>query len=904
MSLRSNGRRVRLLTSAAGGLVFAVAAATAAHAQDTPSDTVTEEQEIVVTGFRASLASSAETKREADAIVEAVTAEEIGRLPDNSITDALSRLPGLSTQRLFGRGQVLSVRGLAPDFTTALLNGREQVSAGDNRGVEFDQYPSELLQQVVVYKTPTASLIGQGLAGTADMRTIRPLSQDEMILAFNARYEWNDMGALVAGTDDNGYRVTGSYVDQSDDGRWGWAIGLTTMTSPTQAERFEAWGYPTTGAGDFILGGAKPYVQSSTLDRDAIMGVLEFRPSATFSSRIDAFYSEFNEEQNLKGIELPLWWSSATLQPGATVTDGLVTSGVFTGVDGVVRNDIRTRDSTVASIGWNTRFDLNDRWTAETDLSYSSVERNDLDLETYAGTGPGAAGANATMSFQQGSGAFVFGSNINYADPALILLTDPQGWGQAGFIKEPQTDDELIALRASVERQMDAGPFSSWEFGINYSERTKDKTSIEAFVDLDCPGATPNNQCGVAVPTQFLQGSTALGFLGIPGMITYDPVALLNSGGVYLLRPHVVSDVTVKTWGVEENVAVYYTQLNVDHELGGVPVTGNLGLQFVDTEQRSTGGVQTGPTVSIADVTDSYLEILPSMNLAFQVDDNAYFRVGVARTLARPRMDEMRASFAISYNLANIGNTDPNQSYWGGNGGNPRLRPWIANSFDISYERYFGDSGGYFALAAFYKDLESYVYTQNTIFDFTGFPTLNPGDAPATNLGLASVPVNGQGGYVQGLEFTASVPLETFFEPLEGFGFIVNASSTDSDIRPPNTPNSALPGLSETVINTTIYFERGGFEARLSNRYRSDFLGEVTGFGAGRELRIVNGESLLDGQIGYRFLEGPLEGLSLLFQAYNITDEPFSTFVNGDERLVRDFQRYGATYLFGVSYRH
>lgn len=907
----SKRRHARWMSTAAGSVAVLFAGTSLAYAQDANND------EIIVTGFRASLESSAEAKREADSIVEAVTAEEIGKLPDNSIAEALARLPGMTVQRLFGRGQQISVRGLAPDFTTALLNGREQVSAGDNRGVEFDQYPSELLQQVVVYKTPTASLIGQGLAGTADLRTVRPLSVNERVFAVNARYEWNDLGALVEGSDDNGYRATLAYIDQSDDGRWGWALGLSTMSSPTQAERFEAWGYPTEGTGAFILGGAKPYVQSSVLERDAIMGVLEFRPSNTFQTRVDVFYSQFDEEQNLKGIEIPLWWSGqpVQLQPGYTVENGVVTDGTFTGVDPVIRNDLRTRESTVSAIGWNTTWDASDRWTVEADLSYSRVERNDLDLEIYSGTGPGGAGATGTVNFSRGNGSFVFDSNINYADPALIMLTDPQGWGQAGFIKEPQTDDELIALRLSAEREMDAAPFSSWEFGLNVSQREKNKTSIEAFVDL----VGGNNQA-VPVPAAYLMEPTALEFLGIPGSLSFDPLDLLNNSGLLELRPLLNSDVIVKTWGIEENVIVAYTQLNVDYALWDMPLTGNVGIQFVNTDQESSGGVAgaNGPVVVTAG--DDYLEMLPALNLSLELADNTFLRFAAARTMARPRMDDMRASFAPSYDtryadltneevLASAQTGSGITSFWGGSGGNPYLRPWIADAYDLSFERYIGDAGGYFAVALFYKNLESYIYNQTAAFDFTGFPVTATdinGDpiVPASTIGFASVPVNASGGYIQGVEFSLSLPFETLTPMLEGFGLVFNASSTDSNVRPPNTEGNALPGLSETVINTTLYFERAGFEARVSNRYRSDFLGEVTGFGAGRELRTVNGESVLDAQVGYRFQEGSLEGLAVQFQANNITNEPFSTYSNGDERLIRDFQRYGTTYLFGVSFRH
>ncbi|MES1199056.1 MAG: TonB-dependent receptor [Pseudomonadota bacterium] len=900
-----NSRRLRLLTGVAGAFTLMFAAGGVAYAQDATTNTTAQsaDDQIVITGFRASLRSSTAVKRNADAIVESVTAEEIGKLPDNSIAESLARLPGLSAQRLFGRSQQISVRGLSPDFTTALLNGREQVSAGDNRGVEFDQYPSELLQSVVVYKTPTAGLIGQGLAGTADMRTVRPLSYDHRVFAVNARYEWDDLGALVAGSDDSGYRITASYIDQSADRHWGWAIGAATMSSPTQAERFESWGYPTTGLGEFIIGGAKPYVQSSTLDRDGYFGVLEFRPSNTFSTRIDAFYSEFNEEQNLKGIEIPLWWSSASLQPGYTVDNNLVTAGTFTGVDAVVRNDIRTRNSTVKALGWNARWDASDHWSVEADLSYSDVVRDDVDLETYSGTGPGAVGANATVDFHQGNGAFVFDSTLDYADYSLIQLTDPQGWGQAGFIKRPHTNDELDAIRLTAERHLDNGPFSTWEFGFNYSTRSKDHESNENFVDLNCPGGTFNN-CAVPVPTQFRQGATALDFLGIPGSITFDPLAVLNSGGVYTLRPLLNSDVIVKNWGVSEDVAVWYTQLNVDSAINDHSLKGNVGIQFVSTKQESTGGVLTASGAQTADVTEKYMEMLPSLNLSYEAMENSYIRLGIARTLARPRMDDERASFAIGYNAGQMANPDPNHSYWSGGGGNPRVRPWIADGVDLSFEHYLNDSSGYFSLAVFYKHLESYIQPQSVIFDFTGFPLQNPGDTPATNLGLATVPVNGHGGYIQGVELTISLPGETLSPMLEGFGITFNASANESSIRPPlGGGTTDLPGFSKQVINTTIYYERAGFEARVSNRYRTDFLGEVTGFGAGRELRMINGESIIDAQIGYRFQDGPLQGLGIQLQGNNLTDEPFSSFFSDDDRLIHDFQRYGKTYLLGVSWR-
>ena len=174
----------------------------AAKARAAKEQATTNLDEVVVTGIRAGIESSIATKKESTSIVEAITAEDIGKLPDVSIAESLARLPGLAAQRVAGRAQVISVRGLSPDFATTLLNGRELVSTGDNRSVEFDQYPSEMMSGVTVYKTPDASLVGQGLSGTIDMQTVRPLSFDERVIAASMRGQHNSLGAA------GGYSVT------------------------------------------------------------------------------------------------------------------------------------------------------------------------------------------------------------------------------------------------------------------------------------------------------------------------------------------------------------------------------------------------------------------------------------------------------------------------------------------------------------------------------------------------------------------------------------------------------------------------------------------------------------------------------------------------------------------------
>lgn len=904
---REENRHARLMSGVATGVALFMTMSGVAFAQ-TPSD-----EEIIVTGIRAAIENAIEIKREETSIVEAVSAEDIGKLPDVSIAESIARLPGLTAQRLNGRAQVISVRGLGADFTTALLNGREVTSVGDNRGVEFDQFPSELLSSVVVYKTPDAGLVGAGIAGTVDLRTVRPLDSDERTLAFGARYEWNELGALNAGTEDTGYRLNAAYVDQFMDGRLGVALGLATMLSPSQAERFNTWGYPTSGPGGAaIIGGAKPYVQSNELERTGIIGTIEFEPTPTFSLTLDAYHSTFEETQTLRGIEIPLAWGEGTLQPGAVTSGGLTTSGQFNGIKTVVRNDVNFRDAETTLLGLNAEWDISDHWTLGLDVSHSAVDRTDQIIESYAGTGANGTGALDNIGFRSlGDAGFIFTSALDYANFNNIVLTDPRGWGganqQAGYLNQPTIQDELNAIRLSATRSMDSDWLSSIEVGVHQSERSKSFVSDEWFLRLSGGAAT------APIPTNVRLGATSLGFLGIPGMVSYDTLALLNSG-VYTRFRNPNGDVLNKNWNVDETVTTGYVQFNIDSDYGRFPIRGNFGVQLVNIEQEASGFAVTSngapPFFSRLIVDgDEFFEVLPSLNLGVQVTDNDTVRFAVARTLMRARMDDLRAGRTVNTNPANVASTNPYAAFFSSNGGNPTLAPYMATGFDLSWEHYINDGEGYFALAGFYKDIETWIFPNVIVQDFTGFPFTGP--TPATFLGRHDTRQNVSGGYIRGLEATLSLPLSVISPALEGFGVIASYSWTDSEITPSiGTPPNIVeigaipvPGLSEDVRNFTAYYERYGFQARVSWRYRSDFLGEVGGFANGRELRTVGEESVVDAQIGYRFEHGPMEGLSVVLQGNNLTDEDFSTYDN-DPRLVRDYQRYGSTYMLGVSWRN
>lgn len=906
-------------------LVAAGIAPSAYAAEQNKSQQKTNEVEVIqVTGIRGSLQKSQALKMDSSSIVEAISAEDIGKLPDVSIAESLARLPGLTSQRVNGRGQVISIRGLDPDFSTALLNGRQQVSTGDNRSVEFDQYPSELLSGAVIYKTPDASLLGQGLAGTVDMQTIRPLHHGERTFVINTRYEWNGMEALNNDADDTGERLTLSYIDQFADDTLGVAIGYAHINTPTQGKRYEAWGYPTLdGLGPLeidddaaVIGGVKPFVQSNTLERDSVMAVIEYAPGDKFTSTLDMFYSEFEETQLLRGIELPLGWGAwgpnggTRLAPGYTVENGLVTSGTFTNVGGVIRSDLEKRDAELYAIGWNNKYEISDTWTVEADISYSKADRVDQIIENYSGYVDGFD----DVTFKTSGTGTVFGSSLDYTDASKIKVTNVQGWGsnfvpgedggQKGYYKRPASTDELTQLRLSAEHLLDSEIFSSIEFGINYDEREKTKTTEPEYY-FGLPGDTPEERSQADLPANTT--TTDLSFIGIDGIIGYDPLAMFNSGTYDLVRA-IRADVNAKSWTVEEEILTAYVQANIDAEWGSIPVKGNIGLQVIDSEQSSHAFSSQGEGVEMETVPQaggkSYTEVLPSLNLSFEVGDQQFVRVGAARTLARPRMDDLRASstFTLSTNSALLASTDVNLSPWSAGGGNPELDPWIADAYDLTYEMYLDDSMGYFSVAGFYKDLKSYIVDTVQLMDFSGFP-IPEGMNPQLTQGYLEIKENGQGGNIKGLEVSGSVAGELFHESLTGYGTIFSASYTDSDIEPENTPARQLPGMSKNVYSLTFYYENEGLSARVSGRYRSNFIGELPNFDAARTQRIVSGETLVDAQISYSFDEGTFDGLTLLLQGNNLTDEPFVSYANDSTTLITDYQSYGRTFAVGLSYK-
>jgi iron complex outermembrane receptor protein len=867
-----------------------------------------DEPEIVVTGFRASLQSAVNTKKRADQIVESVSAEDIGKLPDASIAESIARLPGVASQRIAGSGRTsfLSIRGFAPDYSTTLLNGREQTSTGDNRAVEYDQYPSEVINRVNVYKTPMASIVGQGLSGTVDLRTIRPLEYGKQAIAIGGRGVYTDKGKLNPDGKVRGYRVNGVYIDQFADGKVGVALAASWNDEPYQLQEFEAWGYATHSDNNEIIGGTKSYVTSTQLKRLGLTGTLQFKPTDAFTSTIDSFYSNFEDEAIKRGMEVPLYWSGAQLQPGYQVDDGLITSGTFTNVQGIPRNVITERNAKLYSFGWNNRYD-GDGWHAMADIGYSKTKRNEWIFEVWSTTGA----VRDTMGFDSGIDGTSFTHGLDYSDPNLVVLSDPGGWGGTGYSNNRIVNDRIWQYRGEVVKELDTGFFSRATLGANLTNHDKSLRPDEAFIRLPGGAAQAN------VPADLIRESTELDYLGLGPVLSFNPFELLDAGVITLVSGNTNPDVQLKAYNIHENLKTVYGQLDIRSQVGSAELTGNVGVQAVHTDQSADGFVaQNGQIVPITGGA-KYWDVMPSLNLSLRYPSDWVVRLGLAREVMRPRMDDMRSSSKVT--IQNGGNPNPNLRFVQVERGEPELRPFRANAADVSLEKYFG-TRGYVALQLFYKKFDTFVVNQSlpfVPFDATGLPlpepfqSTNPADTltyiPPANItnGFIQKPYNIKGGKLYGLELAGTLPFGDFIPALDGFGATGGLSYTKSKAHIfPGAPASDLPGYSKWVANGTAYFEKWGFSARGSVRYRSSFVGEVSGFGANRVQRRSRPETVIDGQIGYEFQPGTmLKGLSVYLQGQNLTDEPFATINPGENLQVINYQEFGRRFMLGANFK-
>ena len=924
---------------------------------------------IEVTGFRRSLIDSINQKRFADTVSEQITADDLGALPDVSMADALTRLPGISAVRTGGQAAEINIRGMSGGFISTTLNGREQVSTGGQRSVEFDQYPSELISSAAVYKSPKVSMIEGGVAGSVEMTTATPLKNDEdHSFTVNARGMRNDLAGDIPGATSSGHRFSVSYQGKFMDETVGVALGYARLFQPSATQQFIGLAYDkardidnlegdTGGTVDcpeceFISEGFELQHKGGEETRDGFVSTIEWQPTDNFNLKFDGFYSKFDSDEFARGYRVKLEGLQAAISNpiinGNSVIGGAFnrTSNSATRIE--VVNDDNTEKNEVKSLGLNADWDVTERLNVNIDLSYSSAERNFRNGLIWSLV---STDANAdTPEFDNNV-------SINYALNDLNL--PDVGFNQASALTDLdrvmvtkygiypyENKDEVSAIRLDFTYQLDNDYVSSIEFGARYSEREYDNQRSVFEYGSDSSFNSPERPLNITSDMATVVNWSG-DFSYFPSYLALDQDKVLNAW-----FPNGVPQ-PVQTWGssgtasngenpylsnydwtlkesgqVFEDIIAAYIMVNIDTEIAGIPVTGNIGVRIVDTKQAATSLQDVGGDIALGaqyitdevglvndryfptKISNSYTDYLPQMNLNFRLTDSDQIRFAAAKVMSRPNIDRLASNSSLSFNKVST----ESGSYFEISGqakNSPHLKPFYANQYDLSYEKYFDEGNGNLIAAVFYKDIESTGIVTQTIseYDFAGNGLAVPDQLIDPVSGVPLSIRNGnfetafndeKGGYIRGLEFTYTQIFSFLPDMWSGLGLQASYSYTESEIQQISQTGLQdltipLRGLSENVLQTTLFWEYEGFETRASVRYRDEFVADQVAV----EAQTVNydGETIIDYQASYQINDN----LNMVFQINNVTDEPTRSYF-GVKAQTGTIQYFGRQFFLGMTY--
>lgn len=805
---------------------------------------------IIVSGIRRSLQDAANIKRAAPNLVEAISAEDIGKFPDRNLAESLQRVTGVQITRNKGEGSGVSVRGLSENFTRTLYNGRVLTSPSGTRGFSFTSMPTDFVSTVEVSKTPTADMIDGGLSATINVKINRPADVGRNVATVVAEglYETNPK-KLTPHVSAFVNRVFG-------DGSFGVNLGVNYEKRNVVQAGFIGYGVErrkenASGGLDYNRDGirsdtayafdhATTFVSDEgAFERKAIVGGLQWKPSDNVNLYADGLASWFTDGFNR--FEHQLRWTNiagpnAAIRGSTIGADNLLT---FLDADGVDHqsNNLRwvNKDRTLNfAAGGDAKFD---RLTVSGELTYSRSVRNLSDFNSFAPISRASAsydlgddfGAVPEISYNRG---------YDPLDPSTFYL---RSFSATRGRKNFETNK---SGRLDFEYKFDDSFIRSIKIGgyigddeIEFGERPRYFVSPQILAQIYNTPFLPNVEGGAISAANLLKVvdysryvGTALGKFLVPD---YDKLFGDGGPGSVFDRGTLTIDRS-NQFIVGEKIRAAYGRM--DFGTSDDRISGNIGLRYVHTKVSSDGF---GTDIANAELQNdsitllvpssgpiafrnSYSNWLPSFNMRWSATDNLVVRLGLARAMTRPDLNRLAPSVSINANVRTITTQ------------NPFLRPYLADQADLSVEYYFGRTG-LLSAAVFYKDVKNFIVDTTSVETRTIKSTLT---GTVTLDFRTFKPDNGAGGKIKGLELNAQMPLDMLPSPFDGFGVTANLTLLDvSDVESTaGGPKLPIPGVSKRSYNLGAYYEKNGFGIRANYSYRSNAINSTTYiFGDGDE---------------------------------------------------------------------
>ncbi|EGD11274.1 TonB-dependent receptor [Xanthomonas vesicatoria ATCC 35937] len=839
-----------------------------APAGTTPSAT-TELDTITVTGYRASLEKSQAVKRSANSIVDAISAEDIGKFPDINAAESLSHLPGISVDRQFGEGEKVSINGTDPALNRVLLNG-QTIASGDwggnptdtsGRTFNYTLLSPEIIGLMEVYKTPEARIDEGSIGGTVIVHTRKPLDLPKNTVRGSVGYNYNDR------SEEGNPRGSALWSWKNDDETFGALISATHDKQDLARAGIEYFGYTTgagipptatiTGDGSDVATARVPAGISSaffqqTRERSGLQGALQWKPDEQNEFNLTGIYikGKYNNFSQARYV-CPACNDDRQKITQANVQNGVVTSAtVSDNTRGGVNDqpyaqlDANYRDSTVTTKSLNLRHDWSgEKWVFTTQVG---------DTQATGGKNP-----EYLMKFLMQDGGYNYafdGSHtaVNYDNGGASNWTLPgnaaglpagstaNGVMQAGGIYYQKSKDEEKYFQWDAARDLTWGPFNKLQFGYKYINHNN---------GVDARGNRINTTDPISL-SQFNPGTTPSSLydgLGASGDLTTWPTADLGAVRRYLLSQPQGPYTTDfgGSFDVKEITQNVYTQLNFESGQW----RGNVGVRLLDTTDKSEYWQSQDNNVTFSRVaeTHDYRKALPSFNIAYDVTDDAVLRFSAAKVMARPRYADLAGSFTV-----NSGNGNLTAS-----GGNPDLKPYESTNYDLAAEWYFAPSS-MLSGEVFYRDISSYIVS-TTVNEF------RPADRRGNEAGdyQVTTPTNASDAKVKG----ASINYQQTFGL--GFGLQANYTFAKSDA----STGLNLPYLSRDTYNVIPYWEHGDWTVRVNYSYRSKYFTQI---GRLESRDFADAYKQLDLNASYQITDY----MGITFGATNLLDSTYRVFSN------------------------
>lgn len=849
---------------------------------------LTEEasDDIVVTGLRESLRRATDIKRSAPNIVDSIVADDIGKLPDQNIAEAIQRIPGVTISRDNGEGQFITVRGLGPAFSTVLYNGRVLATENQGREFSFDILPAELINRVDISKTPTAAQFEGGIASTVDMYTARPFDFGKTRLVLSAQGNYDDLRGKVSPqvsglfsttfNDTFGVLAAFSYIDRKIAGQRiftdGWEANQSLNLDKTGPAEFTGVSLPTyTEYG----------VNSTTRERMSGLVTLQWKPSDTLLVTVDGLYSKLDVNDDNKVFFVyggPGDITAATVNSNNSITSFTgIASGPF------ITNQIRPRLAETYQIGGNLEWKPIDELTTTADVSWSRATDDTGGNQGWFESNLSAVGYSpATAQFSISSNGLPTYSNLgNFSDPSNARL------GYVTF-EGVSVEDEIFQVNTQAKYEMPDGLLRGISVGANYSDRTKGRTSTKT------PDALQNAFNGVRTPQNlFGEPADASDFLGIdmfpngfPAYSGRDIAAfLLTDAAINQTRDPAATRAALAANGgtldvvlqpsnsgtVREKTISAFAQASFGGDFGTRAWSGNIGLRYTRTDVTSRGFGQeilsivtpaTGgdPVVNLStaqalEETGKYDEWLPSVNFKIDVVDDVVFQAAAARTLTRATLSDLLL-------IRNINARERERAI---SDGNPGLLPLIGWNYDAAVTWYI-DGASYISVAAFQKSLRNLSESVTSTIQILGF------DFRRTR------PENVGDDRIRGLEVGGQYTFSGLPAPLDGFGVQGNVS---------------FVGEEGNAYNVVGFYEKGPLQMRLAYNYREAY--EQTERGNRGQPVNVAAYGIADASINYALTPN----VTLFAQGLNIFNEKTFTYSVYPERVIT-YETYGPRFALGA----